>query len=103
MVKALRGQAPVLPFHASWIRSTFAPDVQISALSCPRGSRPRRGLPGCWQGSPSARGAHCFFQASSVWRSVHRWSRARILLSFVREALADRGETSTDGWTADNA
>ena len=38
IVAALRSRVPVLPFHADWIKNTFAPGVEISALSCPRGS-----------------------------------------------------------------
>ena len=38
IVRALRQGVTVLPFHVDWIRATFADDIQISAMSCPRGS-----------------------------------------------------------------
>ena len=38
VIRALRQRATVLPFHADWIKAAFADDIQVAALSCPRGS-----------------------------------------------------------------
>ena len=89
VVAALRERATVLEFHARWIRATFAPDVQISALSCPRGSAKtwiagRLAALCITPGSPLfQKGIECLSVSASLEQS-------RILLGFVREALGDR-------------
>ena len=89
VVKALRRDTTVLPFHAAWIKATFAPDVQISALSCPRGSAKtwiagRLAAMCITPGSPLfQKGIECLSVSASLEQS-------RILLGFVREALGDR-------------
>ena len=88
IVKALRERVKILPFHAKWIASTFDPAIQISALSCPRGSAKtwiagqlaalslRPGSP-TWQAG---------IETLAVSASLEQ---SRVLLGFVREALAD--------------
>ncbi len=89
VVQALRRETTVLPFHADWIKATFAPDVQISALSCPRGSAKtwiagRLAALCITPGSPLFQhGIECLSVSASLEQS-------RILLGFVREALGDR-------------
>ena len=89
VVRALRKDTTVLPFHAEWIKATFAPDVQISALSCPRGSAKtwiagRLAALTISPGSPLFQaGIECLSVSASLEQS-------RILLGFVREALGDR-------------
>ena len=89
VVQALRRETTVLPFHADWIKATFEPDVQISALSCPRGSAKtwiagRLAALCITPGSPLFQeGIECLSVSASLEQS-------RILLGFVREALGDR-------------
>ena len=88
IVRSLRSRVPVLPFHADWIKNTFAPDVEISALSCPRGSAKS------WIVGQLA--ALALRPGSPTWESgietlmvSASLEQSRIMLGFVREALAD--------------
>ena len=88
VVAALRERVTVLPFHAEWIRRTFAPGVEISALSVPRGSAKT------WIAGQL--GALALTPGSPLWRPgietlavSASLEQSRVLLSFVRDALAD--------------
>ena len=88
IVKALRQRVKILAFHAKWIAATFEPDVQISALSCPRGSAKT------WIAGQLA--ALSLRPGSPLWQSgietlavSASLEQSRVLLGFVREALAD--------------
>ena len=86
IVRALRQRVTVLPFQANWIRATFANDIQISAMSCPRGSAKswcvgQLAALGLRPGSP-------LFQPSIETLVVSAsLEQSRIILGFVREAL----------------
>ena len=88
VVRYLRSRVKVLPFHADWIEAAFAPDIQIAALSCPRGSAKtwiagQLAALGLRPGSP-------LFEARVETLVVSAsLEQSRILLGFVREALAD--------------
>lgn len=88
IVQDLRQRVTVLSFHADWIRNTFADDVQISAMSCPRGSAKswcvgQLAALGLRPGSPLFQpGIETLVVSASLEQS-------RIILGFVREALAD--------------
>ena len=88
IVRSLRSRVPVLPFHADWIKNTFAPDIEISALSCPRGSAKswivgQLGALALRPGSPTWEpGIETLMVSASLEQS-------RIMLGFVREALED--------------
>ena len=86
IVRALRQRVRVLPFHADWIKATFADDIQISAMSCPRGSAKswcvgHLAALGLRPGSPLFQpGIETLVVSASLEQS-------RIILGFVREAL----------------
>ena len=88
IVRTLRQRVTVLPFHADWIRNTFADEVQVSAMSCPRGSAKswcvgQLAALGLRPGSPLFQpGIEALVVSASLEQS-------RIILSFVREALDD--------------
>ena len=88
VVRALRHRVKVLPFHAQWIGATFSDDIQISALSCPRGSAKswivgQLAALGLRPGSPLFQlGIETLVVSASLEQS-------RIILGFVREALED--------------
>lgn len=88
IVRSLRQRVTVLPFHARWIKASFHPDTQIAALSCPRGSAKT------WIAGQLA--ALAMRPGSPTWESgietlvvSASLEQSRILLGFVREALAD--------------
>ena len=88
IVRALRQRVTVLPFQANWIRATFANDIQISAMSCPRGSAKswcvgQLAALGLRPGSPLFQpGIETLVVSASLEQS-------RIILGFVRGALDD--------------
>ena len=89
VVRSLRKQVTVLPFHADWIRSSYAPEIQIAALSCPRGSAKTWlfGYLAALGITPDSPTWEAGIESLVVSASLEQ---SRILLSFVREALADR-------------
>ena len=89
VVRALqvRAEHPILPFHRRFIRAAFAPGVQVAALSCPRGSAKT------WIAAQLA--ALALVPGSPLWETrvevlavSASLQQSRILLQFVREALA---------------
>ena len=88
VVRALRQRVKVLPFHEAWIRATFADEIEISAMSCPRGSAKswcvgQLAALGLRPGSPLFQpGIETLVVSASLEQS-------RIILGFVREALDD--------------
>ena len=86
IVRALRQRVRVLPFHADWIKATFADDIQISAMSCPKGSAKswcvgHLAALGLRPGSPLFQpGIETLVVSASLEQS-------RIILGFVCEAL----------------
>ena len=88
VVKALRASGPVLPFHADWIRATFSDDVQISALSCPRGSA-KTYIAGRLAALCVTPGSPLYQEGIEALAVSASLEQSRVLLSFVREALAD--------------
>ena len=88
IVKNLQRRTVILPFHRRWIREVFQPDIEIGALSCPRGAAKS------WlAGHLAAEGVR---PDSPLWQPgietvivSGSLEQSRIMLSFVREALAD--------------
>ena len=78
----------VLPFHRKWIRDAFHPDVQVAALSCPRGSA-KTWLFGNLAALSLTPGSPTWEPGIEVLAVSASLEQSRILLSFVREALAD--------------
>ena len=88
IVKSLQQRVTVLPFHREWLRAVFQPDIEIGVLSCPRGSAKT------WLCGNLA--AECLRPGSPLWQEgievlavSGSLEQSRIILSFVRDALAD--------------
>ena len=88
VVKSLQKRVTVLPFHRAWIRSVFQPDIEIGALSCPRGSAKS------WVAGHLA--AECLRPETPLFESgieclavSGSLEQSRIILSFVKEGLDD--------------
>ena len=88
IVRALRRRVTVLPFHARWIRNTFADDIQISAMSCSRGSA-KSWIVGQLAALGLRPGSPLFQPAIETLVVSASLEQSRIILGFVREALDD--------------
>ena len=88
VVRWLRARTKVLEFHREFIRSAFAEDIQIAALSVPRGSAKtwiagQLAACGITPGSPLWEpGIETLVVSGSLEQS-------RVLLAFVKEALGE--------------
>ena len=97
VLRYLRRHGPVLRFHADWIRSTFQPDIEVSALSVPRGSAKtftgaRILQLGLSSDSP-------LFEAGIEVLGVSAsLEQSRIMLSFLRQFIADAGLEDDYRW-----
>ena len=83
----LQSTVPLLPFHRQFIKAAFAPDVQVAALSCPRGAA-KTWLMG-------QLGSLSLLPGSPLWRLrvetlvvSASLEQSRIMMGFIREALA---------------
>ena len=85
------GGHPLLPFHRAWIRSAFAPDIAIAALSCPRGNAKTQ-LAGRLAALSITPGSATWERGVEVLAVSASLEQSRVLLSFVREALGEKGE-----------
>ncbi len=88
IVRDLRRRVTVLPFHAKWIRATFSPDVEISCLSCPRGSA-KSWIVGQLLAQAIRPGSPTFEPGIEVLAVAASLEQSRIMLSFVREAIGE--------------
>ena len=88
VVAALRERVTILSFHADWIRSTFADGVEISALSCPRGSA-KSWCVGQLAGLALRPGSPLYQEGIETLVVSASLEQSRIILGFIREALAD--------------
>ena len=90
VVRALQERAEhlILPFHRRWIRSAYAPDVQIAALNCPRGAA-KTWIAGQLAALALRPGSPTWQERVEVLAVSASLEQSRILLSFVRTALAD--------------
>ena len=79
---------PVLRFHADWIKAAYAPDVQIAALSIPRGGA-KTWLAAQLAALSITPGSATFERGIEALAVSASLEQSRVLLSFVREALAD--------------
>ena len=88
VVAALKARVPVLGFHADWIRAAYGDDVEVAALSVPRGSAKT------WMAAQLAAlsispGSPTFESGIEALAVAASLEQSRVLLSFVREALDD--------------
>ena len=88
VITALRERVPVLPFHRAWIRAVYQPDIQIGVLSCPRGAA-KTWIAGQLAALALRPGSPTFQKGIEVLGVSASLEQSRVLLSFVREALAD--------------
>ena len=91
VVRWIRKRTTLLPFHADWIKTSFAPDTQISALSVPRGNA-KTWLFG-WLGACS------LTPNSPLWREgvevlgvSASFEQSRVVMNFLRDSLEGNGE-----------
>ena len=89
IVKALKALGTtILPFHGQWIRSAFAPDIEVAALSCPRGAA-KTWLFGQLAALALRPGSPTFEKGIETLAVSGSLEQSRILLAFVRQALVD--------------
>ena len=88
IVRSLQLRTTVLPFHRDWIRQAFSPDIEIAALSCPRGSA-KTWLAGYLAAECIRPGSPLFEHGIEALAVSASLEQSRIILAFVREALAD--------------
>ena len=88
IVRDLRQRVTVLPFHAEWIRATFERDIEISCLSCPRGSA-KSWIVGQLLAQALRPGSPTFEGGVEVLGVSASLEQSRIMLGFVREALEE--------------
>ena len=91
IVRWIRKRDTLLPIHAEWVRSSFNPDIQISALSIPRGNA-KTWLFG-WLG------ACALTPGSPLWREgievlgvSSSFEQSRVMMGFLRDALEGNGQ-----------
>ena len=88
VVRALRCRVPVLKFHADWIRAAYDGETQVAALSIPRGGA-KTWLAGQLAALAVTPGSPTFESGIEVLAVSASLEQSRVLLAFVREALAD--------------
>ena len=88
IIRSLQLRTTVLPFHRDWIRQAFAPDIEIAALSCPRGSA-KTWLAGYLAAECIRPGSPLFEHGIEALAVSASLEQSRIILAFVREALQD--------------
>ncbi len=89
IARALRGRGTtILPFHERWIRRAFAPDIEVAALSCPRGAA-KTWLFGQLAALALRPGSPTYQKGIETLMVSGSLEQSRILLSFVRQALED--------------
>ena len=91
IVRWIRERTTLLPFHAEWVKASFHPETQISALSVPRGNA-KTWLFG-WLG------ACALTPGSPLWREgvevlgvSASFEQSRVMMNFLRESLDGNGE-----------
>ena len=91
IVRWIRKRDTILNFHAEWVKASFNPDIQISALSIPRGNA-KTWLFG-WLG------ACALTPGSPLWREgvevlgvSASFEQSRVMMGFLRDALDGNGE-----------
>lgn len=89
VVADLQSRTEALPFHRRWLESAFAPDVEIAALSCPRGSA-KTWLMGRLAAQALTPGSPTFNPGVEVLGASASLEQSRVMLAFCREALAER-------------
>lgn len=89
--KWIRNQTTLLPFHAKWIKSSFHPDVQVSALSCPRGNA-KTWLMGWLGACAMTPGAPLWREGVEVLGVSASFEQSRVMMTFLRESLEGNGE-----------
>ena len=86
----LRKRGLRLPkFHSDFIKAAFAPDIAIAALSVPRGSA-KTWLAAQLAAQAISPGSPTFEPRREVLAVSASYEQSRILMQFVREALAER-------------
>ena len=93
VVKSLQRRVTVLPFLRDWIRHAFAPDIEIAALSSPRGSA-KTWLAGHLAAECIRPGTPLFQQGIEALAVSASLEQSRIILPFPRLLLTLNGTPS---------
>ena len=88
IIHSLQQRTTVLPFMRAFIRATWAPDVEISALSLPRGAA-KTWLAGHLAAECIRPGSPLYEKGIEALAVSASLEQSRIILAFVREALQD--------------
>lgn len=89
LVRSMRRRVTVLPFHAAWIEAAYAPGIEIAALSLPRGGA-KTWLAANLTAENLTPGTPTFEAGVETCVVSASMEQSRILMTFLREALADR-------------
>ena len=89
LIRDLESRIRLLPFHRQWLASAYDPDIQVAALSCPRGNA-KTWLIGNLAAQAITPGSPTFNSAVEVLGVSASLEQSRIMLSFCREAIGDR-------------
>ncbi len=89
VVESMRRRVTVLRFHADWIEAAYAPAIEIAALSIPRGGA-KTWLAAQLTASNLTPGTPTFEEGIESLVVSASMEQSRILMTFLREALADR-------------
>lgn len=88
VVRWLRARVKVLDFHADFIRAAFADDIQIAALSVPRGSA-KTWIAGMLAAAGITPGSPLWEPSIETLVVSGSLEQSRTLLGFVKEALGE--------------
>ena len=89
IAKALRARVPILPFHARFLRAAYSEDVDLAALSCPRGSG-KTWLLGQLAALALTPGSPTWESGIEVIAVSGSLEQSRVMLQFVRQAVSER-------------
>ena len=87
----IRKRTTLLPFHAEWIKKSFHPECQISALSVARGNA-KTWLFGWLGACAMTPGAPLWREGVEVLGVSASFEQSRVMMNFLRESLEGNGE-----------
>ncbi len=91
VVRWIRKRTKIPNFHARWIRRSFSPDIQISALSCPRGNA-KTWLYGWLGACAMTPGSPLWREGVEVLGVSASFEQSRVMMNFLRANVEGNGE-----------
>ena len=89
LIRDLETRIKLLPFHRQWLASAYDNDIQVAALSCPRGNA-KTWLIGNLAAQAITPGSPTFNSGVEVLGVSASLEQSRIILSFCRKAIGER-------------